>query len=43
MEHGAEPGVEDHVPGIAIVRDSAHDPGTLPGADEHLVSKKEGT
>lgn len=40
LEHGAKPGVDHHVPGIAIVRDTAEDPGTLPGAEKHLASKK---
>lgn len=40
-EHGPKPRMEHHVPGIAIFRDTAHDPGTVSGADKYLASKKE--
>lgn len=39
-EHGAKAGVKDHVPGVAIFRDTAHDPGAMSGADKHLMIKR---
>lgn len=41
VEHGSKAGEECQVPGIAIFRDTTQDPGTMSGADKHLVSKKE--
>ena len=38
-EHGAKSSVEHHVPRVAIFRDSTHDPGSMSGADKHLVKR----